>query len=160
MSRRPASPRSQPRRSFNARPRPQRPRRQPQPVAHCPCCGTDEHLQILGDRYGKRTLPSYGDLVKDWLGQSPKTRRGERLSAPNRDPVGLGCVALGGMVGAAAIGAASLPVLGVTAGVTAYARHRVNKRYRKVYAPEYRKWARSLYCEQCDIVFGPEDASV
>ena len=71
--------------------------------------------------------------------------------------MGLGCVALGGMVGAAAIGAASLPVLGVTAGVTAYARRKVTQRYSKVYAPEYRKWARSVYCEQCDTVFDPEE---
>jgi len=72
--------------------------------------------------------------------------------------VGLGCVALGGMVGAAAIGAASLPVLGVTVGVTTYARHRVMKRYSRVYAPEYRKWSRSLYCQQCDVVFQADGA--
>ncbi|MGF1512961.1 MAG: hypothetical protein ACFB5Z_04590 [Elainellaceae cyanobacterium] len=167
-SRRPAaSRRPSPRRSFQARPLPHRSatratpegaaaRQAPGDEMSCPCCGTDAHLQSLGQRYGKRSLPSYGDLVNDWLGRSPKTRRGERLTAPPRDPVGLGCVALGGMVGAAAVGT-SLPVLGVAAGVTAYARHRVMKRYSKVYAPEYRKWARSLYCERCDLVFRPED---
>lgn len=156
-SRRPA-PTRRPRRQFKAQPLPQPHRPSPPPEAvACPCCGTSDHLQALGDRYGKRALPSYGDLVKDWLGQSPKTRRGERLSAPPRDPVGLGCVALGGIVGAAAISAASLPILGVTAGVTAYARHKVTKRYSNVYAPEYRKWARSLYCERCDTVFQPKD---
>ncbi|MGB3612877.1 MAG: hypothetical protein WBA10_03720 [Elainellaceae cyanobacterium] len=162
-SRRSSSPRKpSSSRTFRARPLP---KRQPQspaasPGDHglcCPRCDSDAHLQSLGQRYGKRSLPSYGDLVDHWLGRGPKSRRGERLSAPPRDPVGLGCVALGGMVGAAAIGAASLPVLGVTAGVTAYARHRVTKRYSRVYAPEYRKWSRSLYCEQCDIVFQPDD---
>ncbi|MGF1537350.1 MAG: hypothetical protein ACFB4J_12830 [Elainellaceae cyanobacterium] len=183
-SRRPAPPRrSAPRRSFQARPLPrQNEARQDgarqdgtrrgrayaqsesdssghsasEDSLSCPCCGTDAHLQALEQRYGKRSLPSYGDLVNDWLGRSPKTRQGKRLTAPPRDPVGLGCVALGGMVGAAAIGT-SLPVLGVAAGVTAYARHRVVKRYNRVYAPEYRKWARSLYCERCDLVFQPSE---
>ncbi len=165
-SRRPASSRRPPSgRSFRARPLPRTQAGRPSSARPteaqadedefcCPRCGKAEHLQALGQRYGKRSLPSYGDLVNDWLGRSPKTRRGERLTAPPRDPVGLGCVALGGMVGVAAVGT-SLPVLGVAAGVTAYARRRVMKRYSKVYAPEYRKWSRSLYCEQCDIVFQP-----
>ncbi|MGF1499296.1 MAG: hypothetical protein ACFB8W_21085 [Elainellaceae cyanobacterium] len=144
------------RRSFQAQPMPPQPSASPDDSFCCPCCGMDAHVQSLGQRYGKRSLPSYGDLVNDWLGRSPKTRRGERLTAPPRDPVGLGCVAIGGILGAAAIGAASIPVLSVTVGVTAYARHRVMKRYSKVYAPEYRKWARSLHCERCDLVFQPD----